>query len=88
LLGYLMYRSELVPRPWAVLGMIGGTMAFATATAVLLGAYEQTSSINVLFTLPEIVWELFLGIYLTFRGFRSQSPVLRDPGLGAGAATV
>ena len=88
LLGYLMYRSELVPRPWAVLGMIGGTMAFATATAVLFGAYEQASSINVLFTLPEIVWELFLGIYLTFWGFRSESPVLRDPGLGAVAATV
>jgi len=88
LLGYLMYRSELVPRPWAILGMVGGTMAFATATAVLFGAYDQMSSINVLFTLPEIVWELFLGIYLTFWGFRSQSPVLRDPGIGAVAATM
>lgn len=79
LLGYLMYRSELVPRPWAVLGMVGGTIAFATATAVLFGAYEQTSQINALFTLPEIVWEGFLGIYLTFWGFRSQSPVLGNP---------
>jgi hypothetical protein len=88
LLGYLMYRSELVPRPWAVLGMVGGTIAVATATAVLFGAYEQTSSTNALFTLPEIVWEAFLGIYLTFWGFRSQSPVLGDPGTRAVAATA
>jgi Domain of unknown function (DUF4386) len=78
LLGYLMYRSGLVPRPMAVLGMIGGTIAFATATAVLFGAYDQTSGTNVLFTLPEIVWEAFLGIYLTFWGFR-PSPILREP---------
>jgi Domain of unknown function (DUF4386) len=78
LLGYLMYRSMLVPRPMAVLGMIGGAIAFATATAVLFGAYDQTSGTNVLFTLPEIVWEAFLGIYLTFWGFR-PSPILREP---------
>ena len=76
LLGYLMYRSELVPRPWAVLGMVGGTIAFATATAVLFGAYDQTSPINALFTLPEIVWEGFLGIYLTFWGFRRGPSLL------------
>lgn len=86
LLGYLMYRSELVPRPWAVLGMVGGTIAFATATAVLFGAYEQTSSLNALFTLPEIVWEAFLGIYLTFWGFRRQSWVLGDPATVAATA--
>jgi hypothetical protein len=87
LLGYLMYRSGLVPRPWAVLGMVGGTVAFATATAVLFGAYEQTSPINALFTLPEIVWEAFLGIYLTFWGFR-KSRSLVDPASGTAGATV
>ena len=78
LLGYLMYRSGLVPRPMALLGMVGGTIAFATATAVLFGAYEQTSTTNFLFTAPEIVWEAFLGIYLTFWGFR-PSPILEGP---------
>jgi len=84
LLGYLMYRTGLVPRPWAVLGMVGGTIAFATATAVLFGAYEQTSSINALFTLPEIGWEAFLGIYLTFWGFRK----VRVPTVDASAPAV
>jgi Domain of unknown function (DUF4386) len=74
LLGYLMYRSELVPRPWAVLGMIAGCIAFASATAVLFGVYEQVSTVSFVFTMPEIVWELFLGLYLTFHGFR-RSPL-------------
>ena len=77
LLGYLMYRSELVPRLWGLFGMIAGCIAFASATAVLFGLYEQVSQVSFLFTIPEIVWELFIGIYLTFWGFRAASPVLR-----------
>jgi len=85
LLGYLMYRSGLVPRPMAVLGMIGGALAFGTATAVLFGAYEQTSGLSFLFTLPEVVWEAFLGIYLTFWGFL-PSPVLEAQPVAATSA--
>ncbi|TMR36000.1 DUF4386 domain-containing protein [Actinomadura geliboluensis] len=71
LLGYLMYRSGLVPRPMALIGLIGGPIACATATAVLFGAYEQQSAVNFLFTAPEIVWEASLGIWLIAKGFRS-----------------
>jgi hypothetical protein len=75
LLGLLMYRSGLVPRRMALLGVIGGPMAFATATAVLFGAYEQSSATNFLFTIPEILWEASLGIYLIVKGFK-PSPIL------------
>jgi hypothetical protein len=75
LLGYLMYKSGLVPRRMALLGVVGGPLAFATATAVLFGAYEQTSGLSFLFTIPEIAWELSLGIYLIVKGFR-PSPIL------------
>ena len=77
LLGYLMYTSGLVPRRMALLGLIGGPMAFASASAVLFGAYEQTSGISFLFTLPEIAWELSLGIYLIVKGFR-PAPILTE----------
>ena len=70
LLGYLMYKSELVPRRMAVFGLVAGSLALVTATAVLFGAWDQTSTIGGLFTAPEFVWEAFLGIYLTFWGFR------------------
>ncbi|MBG6089629.1 DUF4386 domain-containing protein [Actinomadura viridis] len=77
LLGYLMYRSGLVPRPMALIGLIGGPIACATATAVLFGAYEQQSPVNFLFTAPEIVWELSLGIWLIIKGF-SPAPLITE----------
>ena len=77
LLGYLMYRSGLVPRPMAMLGLVGGALCFVAATGVLFGVYEPQSHPQLLLTLPEIVWEASFGIYLVVKGFRS-SPILRD----------
>ena len=77
LLGWLMLKSGLMPRGLALLGIVGGCLAFATATAVLFGAYAQTSPQSFLFTLPEAIWELSIGLYLTFKGFK-PSPILFD----------
>ncbi|QFG27052.1 DUF4386 domain-containing protein [Actinomadura sp. WMMB 499] len=79
LLGYLMYRSGLVPRPMALIGLIGGPVACATATAVLFGAYDQQSPVNLLFTAPEIVWEVSLGIWLITKGFRPAPLIAEAP---------
>jgi hypothetical protein len=38
LLGYLMYASGLVPRPMAMLGLIGGTLIFVSSTFVCCSA--------------------------------------------------
>ncbi|MBP3042999.1 DUF4386 domain-containing protein [Arthrobacter jiangjiafuii] len=70
LLGFLMYRAHLVPRPMALFGLIGGPLMSLSGIAVLFGAYGQTSVPSALATLPEIIWEFSLGIYLTFVGFR------------------
>jgi hypothetical protein len=70
LLGYLMYRSELVPKGMAVLRMVAGTLLIASAIPILLGVYEAGSAPQVIATAPEFIWEAFLGIYLTFWGFR------------------
>ena len=77
LLGYLFYRSGLVPRPIAVLGLIGGPLIFASAIAVLFGAYEQTEGAHFLFSIPEIAFEASITIYLLVKGFR-PSPILDD----------
>jgi hypothetical protein len=71
LLGYLLYRSELVPKGWAVLGMVAGALLTASAIPILLGVYADGSAPRVIATAPEFVWELFLGIYFTFKGFRA-----------------
>jgi hypothetical protein len=76
LLGYLMYRSELVPRRMAILGLIGGPLIILSGTAVVLGAIEAGSSAQALATAPEFAWELSLGLYLAVKGFRPSSPLL------------
>ncbi len=76
LLGYLMYRSELVPRRMAMLGLIGGPLAFIGGVLVLFGAFDQPSAPLFAFTAIEIAWELSLGLYLTFNGFRPAARVL------------
>src|SRR5439155_22855913 len=43
ILGWLMYRSGLVPRRMALFGVIGGPLLAASGTAVLLGAISQGS---------------------------------------------
>jgi hypothetical protein len=68
MLGCLMYRSGLVPRRMATLGLYGGPLAAATATAVLFAAYDQTSTANSLLTVPEAAWELSLRVYLLVKG--------------------
>ncbi len=88
LLGYLMYRSGLVPRGMALLGLIGGPLLIVSFVAVLFGAYEQVSLPSAIATIPEFFWELSLGIYLVVKGFQ-PSPITegyaRDTGHAAGA---
>jgi hypothetical protein len=69
LLGYLMYRSALVRRGMAVLGLIGGPLIIASGVAVLLGVIEAGSVWQAIATIPEFFWELSLGIWLTVKGF-------------------
>jgi hypothetical protein len=83
ILGYLMLRSGLVPRRFAQLGVVGGSLALVTAMLVLFGAYDQTSGASFILTLPEAVWELSLGIYLIVKGFK-PSPILYDDGRHTG----
>lgn len=77
ILGYLMYRSELVPRRMAILGLVGGPLLIVSGIAVLFGAIEPGGTVQDLATIPEFIWELSLGIYLTVKGFR-RSPAPRD----------
>jgi hypothetical protein len=81
ILAYLLYRSELVPRAACWLGFVGGTLLIATGTAILFTGNDPSDTLRSLqgiATIPEFLWELFLGVYCTFKGFRSSSPILHD----------
>jgi hypothetical protein len=87
LLGYLMYRSGLVPRRLAWLGLVGGPLIVASGTAVMFGVDHPGGTLQSLATIPEFLWELSLGLYCTARGFRPSSPVL-EADARAGRATA
>lgn len=76
ILGYLMYRSGLLPRRMAMLGLIGGPMLILSFGLILFGVYENGSAPASLMVLPEIAWEASLGIYAAWKGFR-PSPITR-----------
>lgn len=75
LLGYLMWRSGLVPRGMAMIGLIGGPLAVLGGIGVLFNAWDQPSGALFLLTALEFVWELSLSIWLLVKGFR-PSPIL------------
>jgi hypothetical protein len=74
ILGYLMYRSRLVPRGMAMLGLIGGPLIIASGLGVLFGVIEAGGVVQLIATIPEFFWELFvLGIWLIVRGFNPSA---------------
>jgi hypothetical protein len=75
ILGYLFYRSGLVPRRMAMLGLIGGPLIVLSGIAVFFDVIEQGSAAQGIATIPEFLWELSLGIYLTVKGFK-RAPIL------------
>jgi Domain of unknown function (DUF4386) len=86
ILGYLMFRSGLVPRGMAMLGLIGGPLVIASGIAVLFDVIELGSAAQGIATIPEILWEASLGIYLTFKGFKPSAILSGDTGpAGVGA---
>ena len=70
LLGYILYRSGLVPRAMAIIGLVGGPLILLSDVATILGGWGQVSTAGLLFALPVAVFEFSIGVYLTVKGFR------------------
>jgi hypothetical protein len=82
ILGYLMYRSGLVPRGMATLGLIGGTLIILSGIGVLFDVWDAGGTVQALATIPEFIWELSLGIYCAVKGFKRDSPILTPAARG------
>ncbi len=70
LLGYMLYRTNLVPRGMAILGLVGGPLICLSGAAVILGVIDGGSVGQTVASIPEFLWELSLGIYLIIKGFK------------------
>jgi hypothetical protein len=84
LLGYLMWRSRLLPRPMVLLGLVGGPLALLAGVGVLLGAWGIHDGLPVLATAPEAIWELSLSVWLLVRSFQPSPILTGEPISGEG----
>jgi hypothetical protein len=76
ILGWMMWRSRLVPRALSTLGLIAGPALLAAGLAVMLGYVDAGGTAQAIATVPEFIWELSLGLWLLVRGF-DQSALRR-----------
>ena len=83
----ILYRSGLVPRWMPTVGLIGAPLLLASGTATLFGAFDQVSSAGLFMALPIATWEFSVGVYMTFKGFRTPAATEHD-GATAPAAPV
>lgn len=79
MLGYVLYRSKLVPRAISVLAMVDGPILFVSGIAILFGAYSQTSSFAAVLALPMFLFEVSFALYLLFKGFSAKAVAALEP---------
>ena len=79
LLGYLLYRSGLVPRILPMIAFGAAPLLLLSDLAVYFGAYSNVSGLALVGALPIAVFELSLGVYLVVKGFRPSSPLMTQP---------
>jgi hypothetical protein len=60
LLGFLLYRSRLVPRVLPLLAFIGAPLLLASDLAVLFGLVERVSALPAIAALPVALFEFSL----------------------------
>lgn len=85
LLGYLMYRSSLVPRLIPAIGLVGGVLMTSSVIGQILGINEKISVWSLIALLPIFLWELSLGLWMIFKGFNRSAPIMLSAAAEAGS---
>ena len=73
MLGTALYRARLVPRAIPALGIIGAPIMITFVVATILGLTGAGTIFHGIAVAPFFIWELVLGLWLTFKGFNEHS---------------
>ncbi|MBI1769736.1 MAG: DUF4386 domain-containing protein [Bacteroidetes bacterium] len=76
LLGFLLYKSRLVPRALSLIGIIGAPLLIAGYIAVLFGLIGRLDLLAALAAVPVALFEFSLGVWLVIKGFNSTPAAL------------
>ncbi len=69
LLGVILYKSRLVPRPISVIGIVGGPILLVGYFTVFFGLADRLSTLPALSAVPVALFEFSLGLWLLIKGF-------------------
>lgn len=73
LLGFLLYKSRLVPRRLSMIGIVGGPILIVGYLSILFGVIGRTDSLAGLSAFPVAIFEFSLGVLLVVKGFNPQA---------------
>ena len=91
MLGTALYRARLVPRWMPALGIVGAPILISFVIGNILGVAQVGTLYHAVAVMPFFIWELVLGLWLTFKGFNESSPIAvaeRTRSMPAGAGTA
>jgi hypothetical protein len=75
LLGYLLYKSRLVPRVLPLLGFIGAPLLLANTVVTMFGITGPIFVLTGIGFLPVAIFEFSLGVWLTVKGFNPTANI-------------
>ncbi len=75
MLGTALYRARLVPRAIPALGLVGSPLLIAFVIGNILGVAHPGTAFHAVAVMPFFIWELVLGLWLTFKGFNENSRI-------------
>jgi hypothetical protein len=74
--GTLLYRSRLVPRAIPALGIVGAPVFMAFIVGTILGITGAGTVFQGIAVAPFFIWELVVGLWMVFKGFDRNAPIL------------
>ncbi|HEV8281970.1 MAG TPA: DUF4386 domain-containing protein [Candidatus Limnocylindrales bacterium] len=74
--GTLLYRSRLVPRAIPALGILGAPVYISFTVGTMLGITGAGTAWQAIGVAPFFIWELAVGLWMTFKGFDRNAPIV------------
>jgi hypothetical protein len=75
----LLYKSKLVPRPLAALGISGAALVSCYGMLVMFGVAVQGAGLWLLLAMPIAFYEMILAVWLIIKGFNPAAVIVNSP---------